>query len=411
VTTVVSLTPVPLERDSRTFKQAASMARLGYESVVVEGLPSEELARADLPFRLLSFDAVSYDAARYAPAEPATNGGRPAPRRPTRALAPLAELYGLLSGYAATWGQEMMRRTPPADLYYLHAHTQFPAVWMLSRRHGVPYVYDAHDFYSELGKGEPPGTWPERAASSLLGVMERVCVRGAAEVMTVNESIAGLMEERFRRRPLVIHNGHDPRLDRASEKDLRAVLDLPDDAFVIAVTGHAKTGAAVEEAMAALGELPDPVHLAFVGAGFEPYRVSTEASGRVHFPGAVAPDEVVPFIAGADAAAILYYPLERNFEHALPNRFFLSLAAGLPLLYPRELPEIAAVAERHELGLPIDPRSPGSIAAAVRSLFDDPEGRGRFAENARRVADEYSWERQEARLGEVVERALARKAH
>jgi hypothetical protein len=48
---IVSLTPSRVERDSRTFKEAASMARLGYDSHVVEALPSTSIEGA-LPFTL-----------------------------------------------------------------------------------------------------------------------------------------------------------------------------------------------------------------------------------------------------------------------------------------------------------------------------------------------------------------------
>ncbi|MDQ7779190.1 MAG: hypothetical protein RDV41_05720, partial [Planctomycetota bacterium] len=49
--TIVSLTPLSVESDSRTFKQAASAARFGYRSIVVEGEPSR-LPCTDLPFEL-----------------------------------------------------------------------------------------------------------------------------------------------------------------------------------------------------------------------------------------------------------------------------------------------------------------------------------------------------------------------
>src|SRR5215472_510624 len=39
--TVVSLTPLPLEADSRTFRIARSLADLGLRSVVIEGRPSK----------------------------------------------------------------------------------------------------------------------------------------------------------------------------------------------------------------------------------------------------------------------------------------------------------------------------------------------------------------------------------
>ena len=39
--TIVSVTPIRIDTDSRTFKQAASIAHFGYNSIVVEGVQSE----------------------------------------------------------------------------------------------------------------------------------------------------------------------------------------------------------------------------------------------------------------------------------------------------------------------------------------------------------------------------------
>ena len=50
---VVTLTPTSVVADSRTYKQAASLARLGYESIVVQGMPSP-VGTSEAPFGLLT---------------------------------------------------------------------------------------------------------------------------------------------------------------------------------------------------------------------------------------------------------------------------------------------------------------------------------------------------------------------
>jgi hypothetical protein len=54
--TIVSITPLAVRSDSRTLKQASSVARLGYRSIVVEGMASK-LDRSRLLFELLSVPA------------------------------------------------------------------------------------------------------------------------------------------------------------------------------------------------------------------------------------------------------------------------------------------------------------------------------------------------------------------
>ena len=51
--TIVSVTPLQVTADTRTFKIATSLARFGYRSIVVEGEKSD-LAPSGLPFELRS---------------------------------------------------------------------------------------------------------------------------------------------------------------------------------------------------------------------------------------------------------------------------------------------------------------------------------------------------------------------
>ncbi len=128
----------------------------------------------------------------------------------------------------------------------------------------------------------------------------------------------------------------------------------------------------------------------------------------MHFLPPVPPAEVKSFIAGADAAAILYWPITSNFLNALPNRLYQAIAAGLPLLYPETMRAIRALCEEHDVGVPIDPRDADSVLAGIRRLLDDPRELERLRANARQAADQVSWEREEAKLNALVRALVAR---
>jgi glycosyltransferase involved in cell wall biosynthesis len=115
---------------------------------------------------------------------------------------------------------------------------------------------------------------------------------------------------------------------------------------------------------------------------------------------------VVPLIAGADAGLVPYRALTRNYVHALPNGFFQAIGAGLPLIYPSDLVDVAATAERYEMGIAVDTGDPGAIAGALRSLGEDPERTARLRANAARARERESWEHEEALLARVVEGAF-----
>jgi glycosyltransferase involved in cell wall biosynthesis len=156
----------------------------------------------------------------------------------------------------------------------------------------------------------------------------------------------------------------------------------------------------------ALAELPDAVHLAFVGRFHEGTAKLAKRHGvaeRVHTPGAVKPEQVVPYIRSADAAAILYYPVTGNYRNIIPNGFFQSLAAELPLLYP-DLPEIMKITAKQPVGREIDPTDSDSLKEGLSWMLENRDELDRFRKNLRVLADEMGWCHEEVRLGQIVER-------
>ncbi|WP_342740129.1 glycosyltransferase [Bradyrhizobium sp. B117] len=298
--------------------------------------------------------------------------------------------------------------TPRADIYYLHAFYQFPAVWILCLRYRAKMIYDAHDFYSQLEDDGSLSSFWKNWVLPFERFVERLCVRFADDVVTVNDGIADLMRKRFGRDPIILRNAHDPRLDRAPAGTIREAIGLPADAFLVVSIGNWKPGMAMAQMFDALSKLPRKVHLAFLGAGYPPLDEAINSrgiDGRVHVVPPVLPQEVVPFIKSADASVVLYYGKSINYQNALPNRFFQSIAAKLPLVYP-DLTEMRRLADRYQVGLLADPQHPDQIEAALRVLIDNPEQRIALRKNLDLASGELCWEREERVLRALLHQHL-----
>jgi glycosyltransferase involved in cell wall biosynthesis len=413
--TIVSVTPTRLETDSRSFKIAASVARFGYTSILIEGKRSK-LDKRGLPFAVRSLE----DLLRRGNALPngsveesASHSGIGVAIKiwMTTIDSTLLFPFLFLLWYAYHYVLLPLSQTPRASLYYLHGYALYPSVWILSKRYNAPIVYDAHDFYSGIKSPEEIAAlgFGRRWLMTFYRNLESRLVKNASAVVTVAERIAGLQERTFGRRPIVIRNSHDHRIDRNPPNTLRASLGLSRDHFLLVVVGNCKQGMAIREALDAMLELPDRVHLAFVGSFYEEHLGEIRRrmlDRRVHIVGPARPDELVPFIADADASLLLYYPRSANYRNCLPNGFFQAIAAGLPLFYPR-LPEIAEIAGRYEIGTPIDPLVPSSVSSAVTRLMNDPVRMGKYGRNLRTAVQDLTWDREELVLKELISRALA----
>jgi len=386
---VVSITPARLDRDSRTLKEAATIARLGHESIVVEAQGSAQ-PPGDGSFAVVTLRSVGEALAQGA----AAGGGDGAP--PRRAwVERVAALLGRVAGplyFLASWtafNVSTARRMPAADLYWLHGYEQALAVWL--RR--TPYVYDAHDLYAALpSDGTLRMTWSLRATHAVRAGIERACIRRAAARVTTSDAMAAAYERAFRRPFAVIRNAQDARLARPAQGDVRTAAGVGPGTFLVAMVAQHKAGTIIPE------RLPDGVHVAFVGD-----RYPEHAPPGVSFVGSVEPDQIAAFLATADAAALLYVPVTANSPTQLVNGLFHAVAAGLPLLYPRRMDAIRDLCAAHGLGVAVDPEDPGSLAAGLAALRADLD---RYRANVRAAAPALSWEREEGTVAAVLDRAL-----
>jgi glycosyltransferase involved in cell wall biosynthesis len=407
--TIVTLTPLAVEADSRTFKQAASMTRFGYHSVVVEGNPSRFTGYA-LPFHLLTLD-TGFMGHHGPPVSGSTDrrqsfSGRL--KNYARNLIPKG-LYRLLRYFFTLvykWNWKTSSLTPDGDLYYLHGFYQFPAVFLLSRRRRVRYIYDAHDFYGQMDTESAWGWEDKLVIRPFERWLEFLCVKYAAAVVTVCPGIGQLLQQKYGKEVFVVRNCQDMRLSAPLPVDLRQHLKLAADIFLLVVIGNEKSGSATRELLEAIAQLPNKVHLALLGNHYEPHDAFIREAGlpaRVHIVKPVKPFEVDPFIASADASAILYYPRSQNYNYALPNKFFHAIGAGLPLLYP-ELPEIEQLARSFDLGRPLDPRNPESIRQAISELIKYPDQLRRYKQNVIQAREVLNWENEEKILKNLLHR-------
>jgi glycosyltransferase involved in cell wall biosynthesis len=385
---VVSLTPAALDRDSRTLKQATTVARLGHESTVVQAVGSDATF-PDAPFTVLTLRSMGEALADD------SGGGAAAPNPSRSWVDRVAEIAGRVAGpvyFLASWtafNVTTARRLPAADLYWLHGFEQALAVWLKRR----PYVYDAHDLYAALPFDGRPLARSERWTHRVRLAIERACARRAAVCVTTSATMARACEELLGPPFAVVRNAQDPRLARPSASDVRTATGADPDDFLLVMVAQHKPGTVIPD------RLPAGVRLAFVGDGYE----EEPARPGVTFTGSVPPDELAAYIATADAAALLYRPVTANSAGQLVNGLFHAVAAGLPLLLPAHMDAIRELGEEHGLGVVVDPGDPASLATGIAALRADLAA---LRENVARAAPQLTWEREEKAVAAVLARAL-----
>lgn len=403
----VSLSTLPLEADSRAYRMARTLAEAGFRSIVVEAQASSRLfwgegieVRPAGPRAFETRPNAAFRPGRLRDVVTAARQGR---------YGAIGEA-GLYAGYRLfDWQRHCYRPRPlipPAELYVLHSFEMYRAVAPIARRLGARILYDAHDFYREIDPPKRQSPFDRAWRQPFLHRLEDRLVADADLMTTVGTGIADLMARRLGRRPEVIRNCHDDRLDRQDAMPLRRVLSLGDSCRLAVVVGNYKAGLAVRAAAAAAARLPDNWHVAFLGRGYEAVAAELPPAligKRVHIGHVVAPDEVVPAIRSADLGLVLYEPFSDNYRYSLPNGFFQVIAAGLPLVRGA-LPEIEATIGDARIGYSLARLEPEALAQAMLRCVEQRDAlRGQVAALARSLR----WEGEALRLRRLIETAGA----
>lgn len=289
---------------------------------------------------------------------------------------------------------------------------------VLSRRLGVPLVFDVRDI------------WPEAIAASgrlqsgslirVLERLERAIYAASSAVTVVTEGKRDRLIEKgvAAEKVHVIPNGVDLRRfeDEAPMADAAwRALGLDATRFTLLYAGIMNPPQGLDVLLDATAELrsaaPDLAsrfQLALVGAGSErarlAERVAREGLGdAVRFVAEQPRDAIPPLLRRADAIAVTLRP--RKDAHTVPSKLYEAMASGRPVLVSADGAP-AEILREAKAGLATPASDARALAGSIRVLLEDPAEARAFGAAGRSYAAAFDRgrlvERFEAVLRDVV---------
>lgn len=282
-----------------------------------------------------------------------------------------------------------------ADLFLANDLDTLPAVWLASKIRRLPYVFDSHEYFTEVpelvNRGFVRRVWKG---------IERFIVPKTRYMLTVNQEIADLFEKEYHIPVHVLMN-----VPRAKNKNISIKAGfIPDsikEKIILIYQGAVNEGRGLEEMLAAMPLLPDH-SLLIIGSGdridqLKGIAEQEKLDGQVYFTGRLPMEQLSWYTNQATIGLSLEQDLGLNYRLALPNKLFDYMQAGLPVL-ASDLPVMGKLVKKHNIGVTITDFEPESIARKVQDMTSDSEHLKLWRESALKTADKYLWESQESVL-------------
>lgn len=274
-----------------------------------------------------------------------------------------------------------------ADLLIASDLFVLPALALHKRSTNSSLLFDSRELYSHLDSHEnrPLVRYYWRN-------IERTYIYDADAVLTVSESIADRMVQRYGIvRPLVIRNIPEKQSVQRTDT-LRGLLGIDHQVPIMLYQGGLRRGRGVDNVIHAAAEIKDAAFV-IIGDGDQMKALTKLAKplNNVHFLPSIPPDDLLSYTASADVGTHLMEGTCLNHRLALPNKIFEYLMAGIPIV-ASDLPEISKVVSDHDVGITVDPLNPQLVVEAYRTALFNDTRHAAWTSNISTVFEHYNWE-------------------
>jgi len=291
-----------------------------------------------------------------------------------------------------------------ANAYHAHDLDTLLASWVASRAKRAKLVYDVHELMVEESAVQK-----RPVTRAIWLILERLLIRKAHAVLTVNTSIAAELARRYQiEPPRVVMNC--PEFTRITKtRELRKMLKIGPSQWIALHQGGLLPGSGLEVLIESLRWVENVI-LVFLGRGpaKEELQLMAGSMGledRVRFLDPV-PFEALPrYTASSDLGLAIVKNAGLSYFLSLPNKIFDYMMAGVPIL-TSNFPERQEMVTENGAGLAVDPSDAKAVAQGIESILNDRERHRRMAANSRRAAKRYNWERESLKLTEIYKLLL-----
>jgi len=286
------------------------------------------------------------------------------------------------------------------DVLYSNDLDTLPANFFVSKfKSKSKLIYDTHELFTEV-----PELENRKFAKNTWIKIEKYIFPKLSHIITVNESIAKIYDNKYYKSILVVRNV--PEKYENSNPLSKSTLGLAEEKFILIIQGSGlNVDRGVEEAVLSMQFIKDAI-MVIVGSGDVIAKAKQLAeikklTEKVIFFDKRPYQEMMLLTSNANIGLTLDKSLSENYRFSLPNKLFDYIQAGIPIL-SSPLVELRKIIDKYNIGCFVETVSPEEIAKNVNFLIENPDKLNEYKLNCIKAAEIENWEHEKIKLKNLI---------
>lgn len=279
-----------------------------------------------------------------------------------------------------------------AKIFFAEDIYTLPFVTLAAKIKKGKIIYNSRELYAFIG-----GLTRRHLLQETIKTIESFFIKRVDLILTTGEMDTAFIRDFYKvNNLLTIRN--IPMLQKPNKKvDLRSKYKIPNDKIILLYQGVIIGGRGIKLLLEAMTELPQTVLVLF-GDGeekesFQLHACELKLETRVIFAGTVDQQELINYTCEGDIGAALIENISVSYYHALPNKLFEYIMAGIPVL-SSDLPQMKNIVEKYKVGKAININEKKNVVNALKEMIENKELFGAYKANCAKAALELNWQKE-----------------
>jgi glycosyltransferase involved in cell wall biosynthesis len=270
------------------------------------------------------------------------------------------------------------------------------ANFLVSKLRYKPLVFDSHELFPEV-----PELVGRKFVKTFWKTIEKLIIPRIRYAYTVNESMAGILKEKYntpfeiiRNVPLRSSGYHVP----------EHPVNFDTSKNIIVYQGVVNVARGLELAIESVALLDETI-LVIIGQGdiktqLTDMVIERGLEDKIKFIDRMPPEELLWYTRQANLGIVFEENIGLNSYYALPNKVFDFIKAGVPVL-ASDLPEIGKLVKEYHVGEVLHSREPELVAKQMRTMLEDKHKMASYHTNALAASEQLCWELEQEKLKNI----------